>query len=516
MTDRITPVQNEVPEASAAPPDRMSRSGRLRAHILSNKLFALFLAAGAVVRLVAVLGYPGALWFQGDTYVYIGAALRLQPNLSKTTGYSLYLKALEPFHSFTLVTITQHLMGLAMAWMLYALLRRARVRSWIAALATVPILFNGFEIQLEHMLMADTLFEFLMFTAATVLLWHRRPSWIRVLIGGLITGYAVTIWSGGLLIPVIFVLFVLWRRMGWRPLAAIVVGCAIPIVSYATWFHAVWGNFAMTNSEGFYLYGRTSSFSNCAKFTPPAGLSYLCITTPLDKRTPPGALVWHLKQTHEVPGGPVSITGNKALRSFAIAAIEGQPVSYAHAIVKGVVLSVDWKRYDYPSYGTVYDYYFHTKAIWVPPDHTWIKGGTATQDIRAYGHQGLGRVVKPFDQLMSGYQRIFYLYGPLFGLILVIGLGSLVRVYRQGGRFRVGRWRDGPSKMPWVCAVVLLVFPIMVADFDYRYVLPVVPFACLAAGLAFASPSSHRDPEADPSPEGAAAEVPGRDEVTTS
>ncbi|HXP53627.1 MAG TPA: hypothetical protein VN847_01670, partial [Streptosporangiaceae bacterium] len=131
-------MQNEVPEASAAPPDRMSRSRRLRAHILSNKLFALFLAAGAVVRLVAVLGYPGALWFQGDTYVYIGAALRLQPNLSKTTGYSLYLKALEPFHSFTLVTITQHLMGLAMAWMLYALLRRAGVRSWISALATVP------------------------------------------------------------------------------------------------------------------------------------------------------------------------------------------------------------------------------------------------------------------------------------------------------------------------------------------------------------------------------------------
>jgi hypothetical protein len=42
------------------------------------------------------------------------------------------------------------------------------------------------------------------------------------------------------------------------------------------------------------------------------------------------------------------------------------------------------------------------------------------------------------------------------------------------------------SMLPWVTAVVLLVFPIAVADFDYRYLPPVLPFACLAAGLAFA------------------------------
>src|ERR1700760_942770 len=119
--------------------------------------FIVALAAGAGLRLLAMLGYPGALWFAGDSYVYLGAALRLQPNKSKTTGYSLFLKALEPFHSLTLVTVTQHLMGLAMAVMLYALLRRAGVRGWIATLATVPILFNGFEIQLEHMVMADLL-----------------------------------------------------------------------------------------------------------------------------------------------------------------------------------------------------------------------------------------------------------------------------------------------------------------------------------------------------------------------
>jgi hypothetical protein len=67
-------------------------------------------------------------------------------------------------------------------------------------------------------------------------------------------------------------------------------------------------------------------------------------------------------------------------------------------------------------------------------------------------------------------------------------------------RFQRRSWRLGPwqvrwrliwsrragSMLPWVTAVVLLVSPIMLADFDYRYLLPVLPFAGLAAGLAFA------------------------------
>jgi hypothetical protein len=33
-------------------------------------------------------------------------------------------------------------------------------------------------------------------------------------------------------------------------------------------------------------------------------------------------------------------------------------------------------------------------------------------------------------------------------------------------------------------AVCLLMVPLLTADFDYRYVLPVIPIACISAALA--------------------------------
>ncbi len=86
-------MQSQVPHVpspqAGMAADRVRRLvgyDRLRGLILANRLFTLALAAGAVLRLVAVLGYPGALWFAGDSYVYLGSALRLRPDLSKATG----------------------------------------------------------------------------------------------------------------------------------------------------------------------------------------------------------------------------------------------------------------------------------------------------------------------------------------------------------------------------------------------------------------------------------------------
>jgi hypothetical protein len=68
-----------------------------------------------------------------------------------------------------------------------------------------------------------------------------------------------------------------------------------------------------------------------------------------------------------------------------------------------------------------------------------------------------------------------------------MGLGGVVRLQRRPLRLiRLARSRRVGSMLPRVTAVVLLVFPVAIADVDYRYLLPVLPFACLAAGLAFA------------------------------
>ena len=100
-----------------------------------------------------------------------------------------------------------------------------------------------------------------------------------------------------------------------------------------------------------------------------------------------------------------------------------------------------------------------------------------------YGHAAPSRVAEPFAILIAWYERLFYTPGPLFGLILFTGLGVVVQIRRWPPRLAWCR-RTG-SMLPWITAVVLLVFPVAIADFDYRYLLPVLPFACLAAVLAF-------------------------------
>ena len=292
---------------------------RLRALIARHPLFAAALAAGAGLRLLAMLGYPGALWFAGDSYVYLGAALRLRPDQSKTTGYSLFLRALEPFHSLTLVAGVQHLMGLAVAVMIYLLLRRSGVSPRWSTAATLPVLLDGFVIEDEHMVMTEALFTFLVVLSMLLILWRTPVRWPVALLAGLLAGYAVDVRTEGLPVLVLFPVALLirglredgsWRWRNWQAwLAAAVMaaGCAVPVLAYAAWFDSWNGSWSLSRADGFYLWGRVSSFAECSVIKPPANELAVCPSGAPSSRTPPGDYVglepgqWPA----EVPG-PVS------------------------------------------------------------------------------------------------------------------------------------------------------------------------------------------------------------------
>jgi hypothetical protein len=476
----------------------------LRELIRQNKLFTWALGLGALIRLFAVLGYPGALWFAGDSYVYLGTALRPQPNLSKTTGYSLFLRLLLPFHSLTLVVILQHLMGLGDAVMIYALLRRAKVSKTWATIASLPMLLDGFVIEDEHLVMTEALFMFVVTVAMALLLWKPKLTWWKAFIIGLLVGYAVIVHTEGEAVIALFPLFALLRGAAWKTLSGwgvtivMCLGILVPYGAYVNWFHQRNGQYDTSLAMGYFLWGRMSSFANCAIIKPTGEMAKVCPTQPIKDRTPPGNYIWHARYVHQDIndiGGPVSPAGNSLLTSFAIKAVEAQPLDYAKTVTRGVLLSFGFPRIAYPGVGTVYYYDFHAHyataqhSLLPPKTHSWIRGGTAYQDWLSYGREMPGVVHKIFAYPLGAYQRVVYTWGPLLAVIFLVGLGGVVSLRRKGWNpktFRL-RWQvRGTSMVPWIAAVALLVTPVMVGDFDYRYLLPVLPFASLAAGLAFA------------------------------
>ncbi|HKB29679.1 MAG TPA: hypothetical protein VKD26_02465 [Streptosporangiaceae bacterium] len=74
--------------------------------------------------------------------------------------------------------------------------------------------------------------------------------------------------------------------------------------------------------------------------------------------------------------------------------------------------------------------------------------------------------------------------------LVVIGLGHvglpLAREAVRSGLSVIGYDRGADVTFPWAVAMALLLFPIATADLSYRYLLPVAPFAFLAAALTFA------------------------------
>lgn len=482
-----------APEADGgrSPSVKVGRGVFLRRHVL----FVIFVALGVLLRAGAMLGYRWHMWFT-DSYEYVYFTLHLRPYGVRPSGYSLFLRAFLPFHDFGLVVGVQHLMGLACAVLPYVVAMRYRARPWLAAVALAPVLLDAYEIQLEHLLLSDTLFMFLLVAAVSLTLWRTSPEtlppWWAMVIAGLCVGFAAVTRSVGLPLLLIFCgyLAIRWavaararrsraeHRPSWPrlllagvvPILAIGIAGALPMGAYADWYASVHGTYGFSNSGGVFLYSRTMDFATCEKMRPPPDLRPLCDPRPPKKRPSSQFYLWSADSPLRKPGNRwvFSPSNNDRAGRFARLAIRRQPVAYARTVARDTLRAFHWHRTVFPDLETYQQYHFSSL---MSPAPRWVE-----PTLWQYDPDWATVVVEPYAGLMRSYQRWGYLPGTLFGLILFGGAAGIVARWRRLG---------GAVLLPWAMAAALIVLPAMTADFSYRYLLPAFPMAGLALALAF-------------------------------
>jgi hypothetical protein len=256
-------------------------SARLPARCLrvvrQHWLVAALLTAGLVMRVLAQFAYRPALFYI-DSVKYLYNADGNDPE-----GYKLPLRAILLVANFNTVVAIQHLLGLAMAVVLYVLLWRRGVPRWLAALAVAPVLLDGYQLQNEQTIMPGTWFEALIVAGIAILLWKPTVSWRRVVAAGLVLGTSATVAQvGEALIPAAAIFVLAAAGGGWRraigKTAALCLACALPILAYCTGSLVLTGDFFLSHQGATSLYGRTAAAVDCATIKLPADERGLCPT----------------------------------------------------------------------------------------------------------------------------------------------------------------------------------------------------------------------------------------------
>ncbi|TDD81999.1 hypothetical protein E1293_17435 [Actinomadura darangshiensis] len=462
--------------------------------VLPHLPFSGVLAVAVWIRVVAVLGYPAPLWF-GDSPGYLEAAVRLRPDETRPSGYPILLWLIKPFHSFTVMVSVQHVIGILTGVLVYVLVWRAGrvLRPWIAgvvaALLTVPVLIPVHQVALEHMLMSDSLFAFLLLAAVAAVLWRRRTTWWLAALAGVFAAAAALTRTAGLPLIALILVAMLIRKAGWRACAATAVAFVLPVVGYMFWFHAEYGEYKFAKADQVFLYGRTAAFADCRVIKPRPELAVMCPRQSDPRISKSFSVMWTPDSPfRDIPGWVYGDQGNRLAGEFAWAAIKAQPVDYGQVVVEDTLKAFTWHRQPYPTPWTWLQYDF-------PQGEAW--SDKQAKAARQYGDDGETRVVRPWAGQVLAYQDHVVMPGTILGVLLLGGLaGAFVHV-RPGHWLRrpVRHWATG-ALLPWGTSLALLVIPAATADFDYRYVLPAVPFACVALGLALIPPP--RPPEEAP------------------
>jgi hypothetical protein len=452
------------------------------AFLRRHALFAGLLACGAGLRVVTLLAYRPALLIY-DSQGFLANAEHLRPDEVRPLGYGFLLRIVGATGDLAVVPPVQHLMGLVMGVLLYALVVRLGVPRWVGALAAAPVLLDAYQLNLEQHVMSETLFELLVVGGCAALLWRRPPHLADAAVAGaLFAGAALTRANGiVVIVPALLVLALASRQAGrgLRPglaaAGALAAAFLVPVGAYAAWFHSHHGSYAVTSYGGRFLYARVTPFADCSRFRVPAEERRLCPTAPVGRRpTLAGSTVEHYmwgedSPIWQVPPESRARVGGRLARRV----IRHQPFDYLKAVGR------DFTR------GFAVARTSRSGEVWISRWQFQLDYPVYLEDtaalIRRHGGRR-ARVDRDLARFLRGYQRFGFTPGPVLALGLVAGLLAAA-----------GAGRAPQSGLRWAsflfAATGLVVFAstVLVNQFSWRYQLPLVALLPPAAVLGLAA-----------------------------
>jgi hypothetical protein len=454
-------------------------------------LISLFVLGGAALRLLVQLAYQPALLYI-DSFRYLQDLGVLYPDAINPIGYeALLLGPILAIANLSLVVLVQHLLGLALGIAIYALLYRAGARRWIAALAAAPVLLDAYQLQIEHNIMSDLLFQVLLLAAVLVLTWRGTPGPMLAAIAGVVLAAAVTVRIVGitLIVPaLVFVLLAAGRRPrdGWpRRLfsgGALAGAFAAVLVCYALYDLDWTGNFSLGGSSGSVVYGRTALVADCAHLDLTRQERLVCPKDPIPLRQSNGIdfYVHFYQNPYNLATLPQGMNVEGVERSFAMKVLQQQPWDVIGGVwgdfLKGFAPTRTQVPGDVPldrwQFQTSYPLY---ASQWYVSEWSELyDNGTVSVNaplagfLRAY-------------QLGGGYTP-----GIVLGGALVIAIGAVLGV----GRSR----RSGLRAMCLLCGGMgtAVLFTAATMEFSWRYQLPGLVLLPLAGALGITAITGRR------------------------
>jgi hypothetical protein len=438
-----------------------------RAVVRRHWLAIALLAAGLVLRVLALLADRPALLFV-DSVRYLYNAYGMDP-----LGYTGVLKAILFVANLDTVAAVQHLLGLGMAVVIYLLLLRRGVPRWLAALAMAPVLLDAYQLQIEQMIMPDTLFEALIVGGLAILLWptSARLGWRRLVVAGIVLGTSATVAQVGeaLILPAVIYLLAAgggWRRAIGRA-AAMCAAFALPILVYCTGSYLVAGDFFLSHTGVTSLYGRTASAVDCATIKLPAAERGMCPTHAQQAMGPD----W-LEYADGSPIRPYYLhlprgEADTLISNFNHQVLAQQPQRLLGAYARDVVKPFALTRNTRPGDTSISRWQFQTKYTYYPP---WTSEAMVKAATARFGG-GPPMVWRPVAGFLRSYQlHGGYTPGPVLLVCVLASLAGCACLLRR-------RLEPATRQLGLACLVLFgsAAFVLLVSDmfeFSWRYQLP--------------------------------------------